>query len=291
MPIAAVLFPSCEDGGPVETEAFGVGGILGSVIADDAPRSGLAVTLSRSGMALRVTQTDGRGEFAFGELEPGEYTVSIADVAGWPCSRQRFAEVVVGQDTAVTFACATSPAVGVVYGRVTVNGFGGQAFNVSISDGEHRLRTTATEGNGEYMFRDIAVGDKIVSLTVAPHLNCPTTQRPVSVPTDGLVASDFACTGQVIAGQITLEGAPAAFVYVDACEPVEFGECTNWLFPRELTDSEGRFHFTNVVPGRYLVFPELAGVTCPVSEDAVPVGPGATVTVDLSCFDPNPWDY
>ena len=53
---------------------------------------------------------------------------------------------------------------------------------VSLSDGERRIRTIATDRNGEYVFRDIAVGDKAVSLTATQNVNCPTTQREVTVP-------------------------------------------------------------------------------------------------------------
>jgi hypothetical protein len=291
------------------------GRILGLVTGDDAPVSGVTVTLSRGGAELATVTTTGNGEFGFTGLDAGMYAVAIPEIAGMECSRVRAATVVPGEAAVVSFACVTPPPPaprGSVGGRVTVNGVGARSVVVSLREGA-TTRTTSTDNAGLYRFGEVLVGVKIVEIRNGEDL-CPTTSLEVSVTANGAATADFACTGEVLTGRVTVNGIPLPNVVVHVCQPVDWDFGLLCRTPSAATDSEGRYAYTSFPKpafsnwydpegfgtGYYLVFVETApaGVTCPEPE-SINVPSGATKTLDIACVEESVdsaagagyWDY
>jgi hypothetical protein len=276
---------------PVEPAPV-TGEIRGLVTADGAPRSTVTVTLSRSGSEVATVVTTGNGEFGFTDLDAGTYTVAISGISGMNCSRQRGATVVAGEETQVSFACVT---VGTVEGRVTVNGFGAAGVLVALRNGTRHLGTTGTANDGTYRFTNVPTGARTVWISTEEP--CPGTQQEnarrqveVTVSAGGVAVADFACTGQVVTGRVTVNGIgePGLRVLVCYGSPWDVGCVAPW----QSTDSEGRYAYTSlragsyIPPGDYLVFVESRlGTSCP-ERPGVPVPSGVAVTVDFPCVRP-----
>jgi hypothetical protein len=275
------------------------GRILGLVTGDDAPVSGVTVTLSRGGTEVATVTTTGNGEFGFTGLDAGLYAVAIPEIAGMDCRRVRAATVVAGEAAVVSFACVTPPppaSRGTVEGRVMVNGVGARSVVVSLQDGA-TTRTTSTDNVGLYRFGEVPVGVKMVQIRNGEEL-CPTTSLEVSVTADEAATADFACAGQVVTGRVTVNGIPWQNMVVHVCQPVDWDLGLLCQTPSAATDSEGRYAYTSFPrptfndwydpegfgPGEYLVFVEIApaGVTCPEPK-SITVATSETKTVDIAC--------
>lgn len=171
------------------------GDIFGRVTVDGTPRSGVTVTVRRNGTVIDTEVTDGNGEYEFLELDPGTYTVSIAEITGVICPGEQTATVFEDDDTQVNFACTTpQPQTGTVTGTVTVNGTGESGVAVTLREGTTVIATTTTGTGGTYSFTNVATGAKNVSITPPDGATCENTQQDVTVPAGGSVPANFACT-------------------------------------------------------------------------------------------------
>lgn len=297
--VLASMGLACGGGGPLDSDTGpATGGIHGAVTGDGAPRSGVTVRLTtREGSGVATSVTDGNGEYEFLDLAPGAYTVLISDFVGMRCVNVRTATVVAGEGTEVVFTCATPPHEGTVAGLVTVNGVGARSVVVSLREGPRTIGTTSTDHGGVYRFGEVPVGLKIVQIRNGEE-SCTRTTQEVTVTADGTAAADFACTGQVVTGRVTVNGIPASGVVVSVCQSVEWDFGLLCQTPSDATDSEGRYAYTSfprvpfqawydpeaLGPGDYLVFVAgaPAGVTCQ-DRGSIPVHSGETVTVDIAC--------
>ena len=299
--VAAVasLGLGCGGEGPLDSDTESpTGGIHGVVIGDGAPRSGVTVRLAtREGSGVATSVTDGNGEYRFPDLAPGTYTVLISDFVGMRCVNVRTATVMAEEGTEVVFTCATPPPEGTVAGRVSVNGVGARSAVVSLREGSRTIGTTSTDHGGFYWFEEVPVGLKIVEIRNGGE-SCPATSQEVTVTADGAASADFACTGQVVTGRVTVNGIPASGVVVSICQAVDWDFGLLCQTPPDATDSDGRYAYTSfprvpfqawydpegLGPGNYLVFVSVApaGAICQ-DPRSIPVFSGETVTVDIAC--------
>ena len=302
----------CGGEGPLDSDPqLATGSIHGVVTGDGEPRSGVTVRLTtREGSGVATSVTDGNGEYGFFALAPGAYMVLISDFVDMLCVNVRTATVVAGAGTEVRFTCATPPPEGSVAGRVMVNGVGARSVVVSLREGSRAIGTTSTDHGGAYRFDEVPVGLKVVEIRNGEE-SCPTTSQEVTVTADGTTAADFACTGQVVRGRVTINGIPEPGVVVQVCQPVDWDFGLLCPSPSDVTDSEGRYSFTslpkafqpfgepplNLWPGDYLVFVAIhpTGATCQ-DPQFISVPAGETVTVDIACVteagdSEGYWDY
>jgi hypothetical protein len=280
----ASTLAGCDSGGPLDGGLDpSTGDVLGRVTVDGSPRSGVTVSLRRSGTVIDTAVTDGNGEYEFLELDPGPYSVSISQISGVQCPGSQQASVVANQGAEVNFACTTT---GTVTGQVTVNGTPVSGIVVTLREGSMEIAQTTTEAAGTYLFPSATPGGKIVEITSPTGATCD-NQVNITVLAGGIATANFPCTGQVVTGQLTVNGVGEPGVVVFVCEDFGGGE-VGCLFPRSRTDSEGRYRYNQLNPGNYIVFIETlpAGATCPVSQEPVNVPAGATVTVDIFCTRP-----
>jgi hypothetical protein len=181
-----------------------------------------------------------------------------------------------------------------------------------LREGSRTIGTTSTDHGGVYRFGEVPVGLKVVQIRNGEE-SCPTTSQEVTVTADGTASADFACSGQVVTGRVTVNGIPAPGVVVSICQAVEWDYGLLCQTPSDATDSEGRYAYTSfprvpfqawydpegLGPGDYLVFVARApaGVTYQ-DPGSIPVHSGETVTVDIACVgEPSGssgegyWDY
>lgn len=89
-----------------------------------------------------------------------------------------------------------------------VNGVGSRSVVVTLWEGSRTIGTTSTDHGGLYRFAEVPVGLKIVQIRNGEE-SCPTTSQEVTVTADGTAAADFACTGQVVTGRVTVTESPS----------------------------------------------------------------------------------
>jgi hypothetical protein len=173
---------------------------------------------------------------------------------------------------------------------------GAARISVAIRDATRLIGMKVTANDGTYRFTNVSTGAKTVWISTEEP--CPGTQqdnarrrKDVTVSAGGVTVADFACTGQVVTGRVTVGGIsePGLTVLVCYGSPVwEYGCVT----PYQATDSEGRFAYTSLYarygssqlpPGDYFVFVESPlSMFCP-ERPGVPVPSGVVVTVDFAC--------
>ena len=139
------------------------GSISGAVNLDGDPAGEDEVDVELSGDAAATTTTDADGEYAFEDLLPGSYTVTVqdADEIFDPVSADF--EVAHAEDVRADFALVDDPAS--VSGAVTVDGGPAGAGEVTVELSGDAVTRTTTDGNGDYELSDLAPGDYVVTAT------------------------------------------------------------------------------------------------------------------------------
>jgi len=138
--------------------------LSGTVTAGGAPVAEVAV-VATSGSDSFLAYTGPDGTYSFGDLPPGDWTVTVEPPAGFevvgPASRD---ETVVDSDvTGVDFALAPVPA-GVISGLVTTEGGTPVPGVEVVVDGPDGAVTLTTDASGSYAVDGLAPGDYTVTV-------------------------------------------------------------------------------------------------------------------------------
>lgn len=259
---------------------------------------------------LSSFKTDSEGRYAYTsmyqnriQLEPGTYFFFVQEIPeGTSCESPELpVSVAAGATVTVDIPCST-PARGAVSGRVTANGVSVPGMVVALRAGSRSGGAISTGDDGAYSFTNVIPGTVTVQIG-AHEQDCPAIEREVAVAAGGTVVADFACTGQVVTGRVTVNGIPQSEVTVRLCHPHPFDSPPFCQEPKDVTDAAGRYVYTSLIrtsavptwlgdyqfealwPGEYVVFVEAlpVGATCPNLPVPVSVAGGGTVTADIPC--------
>jgi uncharacterized surface anchored protein len=258
------------------------GGITGQAVdaATGEPiANALVVAKSANGDAGRE-QTNERGVYRIGDLEPGEYDVA-AMARGYVEARYPRPVPVRGNEVTedINFRLAKErPELGAIAGRITDRRTGEPVKGAVVlaTDGRGRLRTRADD-RGNYLLRGLRPGDYAVTAAARGYVK-ETYPRRVPV-TAGSVTKDIdfalapkprpgAITGRVVDARTREPIAGAAVVARG-----ENGD------GRAVTDRRG-FYTLKLRPGEYRLVAKARGCTPEAYPRPVPVHPGR-VTKDI----------
>jgi hypothetical protein len=159
--------------------------------------AGASVSLG-NGTTTLVTSTDGSGNYHFGNVAPGNYTVALQLGAGLAASTPTSYPVdatgggtVSGGNFGIYQVVAVSNVSGTVFDDANHNGVrdpgeGGVAgASVSLGNGTTTL-VTSTDGSGNYHFGNVGPGNYTVTLQLGAGLAASTpTSYPVDATTGG----------------------------------------------------------------------------------------------------------
>ena len=141
--------------------------VEGRVIIEGEGLAGVTVTLTGGPGNDNYTKTTGdNGEYAFTELRPGDYQVSISgyDPDDYEfASSSRDVSVELDETETVSFTGVLLRTSG-ISGRVSVAGMGIPDITVTLSGAADT--TTTTDASGQYAFAGLAAGDYTVSIAV-----------------------------------------------------------------------------------------------------------------------------
>ncbi len=243
-----------SDGTACGAGLFCVGGICGASISGTvAGAIAAGVTVSLGGTGSAVTTTGSSGEYTFGGLTAGSYTVTPS-LAGYSFGPANAAVTVTnanvpGRDFTATGAYAIS---GTVSGAIVAG--------VTLSLGGAGSAVTTTGSSGEYSFSGLTAGSYTVTPSLAGYAFSPAVAA-VTVTGASVAGQDFTATGAyAISG--TVAGAIAAGV------TVSLGGTGSAV---TATGSSGEYSFGALTAGSYTVTPSLAGYVFSPAAAAVPV--------------------
>jgi len=157
-------------GGGTVTQNFtlaGFGAVSGVVLADGAPRSGVAVNFAANGGQQLSTVTTAAGAYEFTHVATGPASVSVAVPAGYeagvPAGGTAGVAVVAGQTVTQNF---TLIGFGDISGTVLVGGSPLANVTVDLVSSGGGIEFTATAVDGSYAFARVAAGAAEVSIVV-----------------------------------------------------------------------------------------------------------------------------
>jgi hypothetical protein len=163
-------------------------GVSGTVFSDDnhngvrdpgeAGVPGVSVTLNDGSNTLTAT-TDANGLYVFANVTPGQFTVAVQLAPGFFASTPLFYNVdaqgggtVNGGDFGIYQLVITATVAGAVFADTNHNGVrdageaGVAGVSVTLDDGTSIVGAT-TDGNGNYQFTNVALGQCTVALQLA----------------------------------------------------------------------------------------------------------------------------
>ena len=258
----------------------------------DAGLSGWRIRLSKNGTQVDSALTDGSGNYTFGSLTAGTYTVSEAVQNGWtqtlPSSPGTYT-VIVTSGTASTGNHFGNYQYGTINGQKfnDLNGNGAKDGGEGGLSGWKILLTgpistsTFTDGSGNYSFGNLIAG----SYTVSESLQSGWVQSFPSTPGTHVLSIS---SGSVYTNKDFGNFQPGSisgmkFHDVNGNGAKDGGESglSNWRirlalngvpFDSALTDGSGNYTFVNLAPGRALVI--LVGEDGAVENRIIDVPPG-----------------
>ncbi|MDE2794489.1 MAG: carboxypeptidase regulatory-like domain-containing protein [Gemmatimonadota bacterium] len=234
--------------------------VMGSVMVEDNPLPGIAVTLikvvsANSGEILGAMATDDKGGYSFGPLLAGAYQVMIAGYADehdWGALGTTQTTVVLTDATAEVNFAATIIRTAGVSGMVTVDGEAMGGVMVTLT-GDHAgddntMMTDADDGT--YGFDGLRKGDYTVTITNpdAEAYSFPSTSQEVNLSVGqkqpGVNFAGARLKQASISGQVHAEGTPVEGVMVTLSGDAD-GE--------DMTDANGEYNFPGLAGGDYMV--------------------------------------
>lgn len=229
----------------------------GNMVKDNGEFGLAGVTITRSNG--QSTTTDANGNYQFTSVAPGEYTIAVNIPAGYIASglSSKTVNIRSGGSAQVNFALRALGVIqGVVYEDRNGNkeqdgnepGIGGVV--ITRNDGV----TAVTSSNGTYRFNNVTPGSYSVAAAVpVGYVASSSTNQTVNVGNGGSAQANFTFLAQgVIQGvlfhDLNTNG------YQDSGEPglsgitVSIADGTS-----QVSDAQGGYRFTGVVPGDYTV--------------------------------------
>lgn len=289
---AAVAVPGCN----CDPELERTPGSLAGKVCDPETRQGIPnVAVEVRGPTTKRVPTDGGGNYIADGLLPGNYAiVAILTDGELPVTREGEVAVVVSAETETVTdeRCADPPLPpdsGTIDGQICDRHTGelvSDAVVEVIGADSSVLAAAATDDNGNFVIEDVPEGDHVVSIR-APNFSRSFPVTVVIGETITLDLADGACAAPFGAG-CTILGS--------MCDPRgttgdKLAGATVTVRAREggatvtdLTDTNGEFYVSALVPGSYDVtvsHPDagvnevFSDVACRAGEDAVLVGPDA----------------
>ncbi len=213
---------------------------LNGKIAPNAP-----VELTYAGRRVAAVRTNAQGIFNFDNVQPATYLVS-ATVSGLSASKA--VTIKRGSGRTIVLLDIRSQSI---RGRVLVDGTPKAGQDVDLLQGTTTLRRVQTNSSGIYTFENVPPG----SYTVRTTFNgVAQTKTAVVTGSAGATVEDFIFRTQSVSGGVSFNGRPAVGAIVqllssgatDAAPPVRTG-------------SDGKYTFSGVQPGVYVVAASLSG--------------------------------
>jgi len=222
------------------------GGIAGTVSNASGHLQGVTVTLT--GTATATAISDANGNYSFGSLSPGSYSVSFSDTGF--LSQTTSATVTAGNTA--TASVTLTPSTGTISGFVqsSVDSSALVGASVSLMDVNGIALASATaDSNGAYSFGALNPGQYQVAFADTGFLSQTTAETVVAGVTtmDSVQLAPTPPPTGSIAGAvfdgITLSVIPGA--------TVSLTDGNGNLIASTTTDVNGAFSFTSIAPGAY----------------------------------------
>ena len=263
--------------------------VEGRVIIEGEGLAGVTVTLvGGPGNDSYTKMTGANGEYAFTELRPGDYQVSIS---GYDPEDYEFASnshdvsVDLDETETVSFTGVLLRTSG-ISGRVSVEGMGLADIAVTLSGAADA--SAMTDASGQYAFAGLAAGDYTVSIAVESEAYVfGSMSTPVSVADDATAIVNFEgshATTASVSGMLFIDELDNNDAYDEGEVPLPASGVPVALVGPGVNDqrlsatnAEGQFMFSGLRAGPYqLIVPITAEVAAELAANDVAYGGPAT---------------
>ncbi len=232
-------------------------------------RSYLAgVTVTLSGAASKTAVTDSQGNYSFGSLGNGTYTVTPGKTGYSFTPANRTVTLNGASATGQNFAATLGGGGGTfsISGTVTISG-GGALAGVTMSLSGAAGGSTTTNASGVYTFAGLSNGSYTVTPAMAGYTFSP-VNRNVSINNANVTGQNFTATPTggtfSISGTVTSGGNGLSGVTMTLSG--DAGAVTS-------TDANGNYTFSGLGNGNYTVVPTMTGYAfSPASQPVSIVG-------------------
>jgi subtilisin family serine protease len=253
------------------------GSLAGTVTAQDTGQPVAGATVTVSGPEPAATTTGAQGDYSFGTLVVGTYSVTVSAVG---YHSRTVTGVVVNPDQTTTRDVVLVPNVGNVTGTVTSQAHGQPVANarVRLLFGPGGSYEAFTDVNGQYLLTGVVSGSYTVHTTAT---GCFLDSSSVTVQDGQTTVHNVQLSGSscgpiptgTLAGQVTsqVNGVPVAGARVNL-----FGG------PEVLTDANGNYLIAGVPVGSYTVHVSRSGCFLHSSTQSIQAGQTTTHNVALA---------
>jgi hypothetical protein len=242
---------------------------VSGAITPPASGSGATVTLTQGTTTVASTTADASGNYTFGSLPSGTYTVTPTRSGFTFSPASQTATVTSANVTGVNFTATAVPTYS-VSGSIAPAA-SGSGSTVTLTQGTTTVATTTADASGNFTFSGIANGGYTVAPSKSGFAFSPSTQA-VTVASANVAAVNFTISAASIysvSGLIT----PAA---TGSGATVALTQGTTTI-ATTTTDASGNYTFANLANGSYTVAPTKTGYTFSPANRAVTIA-GANVT-------------
>jgi len=240
--------------------------ISGRITLNGSGLSGVTITLS--GNASSVTETNAEGNYVFVGLSNGSYVVTPTK-EGYQFSPASQSVTIADANKEVIDFTATAGYT--ISGKVTVTGVGLSGVTMTLSGGVSL--TTTTDSLGDYSFNNLGNGTYIITPSKEGYGFSPLSETvTISGANQGNI--DFSATlGYTISGQVTLKNSGLSGVTITLS-----GDDSDTT----ITDSEGNYVFTGLSDGSYTVTPSKEGYEFDPSSQEVTISGASEINIDFT---------
>jgi IPT/TIG domain/Carboxypeptidase regulatory-like domain len=218
-----------------------IAGACGATVSGTVSGVPVGTTITLTGAASASTTTAASGDYSFGGLATGTYTVTPS-ASGY-----------VFDPAQLTVTVGSASVAGRDFAAARLHGIAGTVSGVvragvTVTLGGASSASTTTDASGNYSFSELLAGSYTVTASLAGYAFTPTSAA-LDLAGEEATRQDFAAAGAYsITG--TVSGPVAAGVTVSLA-----GTAT----ASTTTDAAGRFTFGALVAGDYSVTPALSG--------------------------------